>query len=540
MTFPVLAFFSRTMRVQARSSRTYAFRGTLALLLWTMLGFSHAARLGSNAPGLQFFRALISTNLWVLCTVALVYFATAITEEKEEMTLGLLKLAGLNPLSILMGKSTSRLLGMGMLLLVQVPFAVLAVTLGGVSIDQVLAAYLMLLAFTWFLCNLALLCSVVAPRSRSGAALAGFLFIAFLLLPLAIQGASSLLIHKRMLVDGGAIAEGVAACCASMVDTSPFTRYGEIMRIGFAGPIIGHQAIASLIWGLGFFLLSWALFGPCTRRQKRASPARGLIPKSGFLLRPLGVGRTWRHALAWKEFHFMAGGKIQIIVKAVLFALAVVVTGALAYGIDTEFGIKRGRADWNKVRDGTGVMLTVGILLITALEMGVHASRIFSSEVKWKTLSGVMGLPISVGRFVWDKIRGCALTLLPNLVLLLVALILGSETIGEVLRDLILSEEEAFAGCLYVVSQFLLFLNLTAFLSLYVKWGAFVLAAMVQLVAQQIVGMLFAFLVMSGSGGGEGAIVGFMMFMVLLSLGLAFLFGFLTTVRLTKLAGTEA
>jgi len=539
MTFPVLAFFARTMREQARSWRTYAFRGVLGLLLWVILGFNHAARLLSNAPGREFFAALVWADIWVLGTVALVYFATAITEEKEEMTLGLLKMAGLNPLSILMGKSTSRLLAMGMLLLVQLPFAVLAVTLGGVSIVQVLAAYLMLIAFAWFLCNLALLCSVVAQRGRSAAALAVAALVAFLLLPWAVSGlVSEFLVNRGGWTDEQLLIKAVTGACESMIATSPFTRVEEIMRIGFAGPVVGYQAVASFFWGLAFFLLSWVLFNPCTRRQKLASPARGLIPKSGILLRPLGVGRTWRSALAWKEFHFMTGGKAQIVLKSIVFALALVAVGALMYGLATDFGTRKRPPDMEDVRQTTGIALVVGILLVTVIEMGVYASRLFSSEVKWKTLSGVMGLPVSVGSLVWDKIKGCVPTFMPNLVLFCVGVFLGREPIAEFLTE-VLGEEEGFAAFIYLCGQFLLFLNLTAFLSLYVKWGAFALAALLQIIGQQLVIMFLAVLTM-GSGFGADAFIGFTMFMTLLTLGLAFLFGVLTTTRLATLAGREA
>jgi len=537
MTFPVLAFFSRTMRVQARSWRTYAFRGALALLLWAILGFNHATRLISNAPGRAFFRGLVVANLWVLCTVALVYFATAITEEKEEMTIGLLRLAGLNPLSILMGKSTSRLLAMGMLLLVQLPFAVLAVTLGGVSITQVVAAYVMLLAFTWFLCNLSLVCSVVTNRGRSAGGLAGLALIAFFLVPWVVQGLVTEFVVNRGIWKDVLPARFILTACRSVINTSPFTRVEEVMRIGFAGPVIGYQVIASFIWGLAFFLLAWGLFGPCTRRQKLASPARGPIPKSGVLLRPLGVGRAWRNALAWKEYHFMTGGKIKIIVKSVLFALALVAVGALMYGIETDFGTKRRPPRMEEVREMTGVTLTVSILLITILEMGVYASRLFSSEVKWKTLSAVMGLPTSVGRLVWDKIKGCVPTFAPNLALLCVAVFLGREPIGDVLWS-ILSEEAGFMGCVYLCAQVPLFLNLTAFLSLYVKWGALVLAAMLQFIAQYMVVAFLAALTVST--GGPDIFVGVMLFMSTASIGLAFMFGFLMTVRLAELAAREA
>ncbi len=533
MTFPVLAFFSRTMRVQARSWRTYIFRCVLALAMWALLAFSQASSVMSDAPGRELFGILIGANLIVLCTIAVVYFATAITEEKEEMTLGLLKLAGLNPISILLGKSTSRMLGLGTLLLVQVPFAILAVTLGGVSIPQVLAAYLMLLAFSWFLCNLARVCSVVCSRGRHPAARPVIRRLVFFLLPWAAKGIAMLLVEGYW-NEEDLLIRAVNACSDGMIGASPFICMDEIMNLNFTGPVIGYQVIASAILGVCFFLLSWVLFNRCTRTQKGTAPARGLIPKSGVLRRPLGVGRPWGDALAWKEFHFMTGGKTKIIVKSIVFAVAVVVTIVFAYFVETGFGFARRSIDWDEICAISGGILMVGALVVTALEMGVYASRIFSSEVRWRTLSGLIGLPISVGRLAGSKVLGCSLTLVPNLVLFMVAAAIGYEPLGEVLET-VLTEGEAFMVVCYLFSQFLLFLGLTAFLSLYVKWGAFVLAFLILFFGQYFI-MMLAFVVSFG-GGSDG--MGAFLFMSVVSTGLAFLFAFLVTTRLTSLAGTQ-
>ena len=66
-----------------------------------------------------------------------------------------------------LGKSTSRLLGAILLLLVQLPFTLLAITLGGVTLNQVIAAYFSLMAYMVLLANVGLLCSVIKRRGGS-------------------------------------------------------------------------------------------------------------------------------------------------------------------------------------------------------------------------------------------------------------------------------------------------------------------------------------------------------------------------------------
>ena len=73
-------------------------------------------------------------NFLIICFAAISYFSAAITEEKEEGTLGMLQLTKLSPFSILLGKSTSKMIGGLLVLLVQVPFAMFAITLGGVRL----------------------------------------------------------------------------------------------------------------------------------------------------------------------------------------------------------------------------------------------------------------------------------------------------------------------------------------------------------------------------------------------------------------------
>src|SRR5439155_21710329 len=113
-----------------------------------------------GAPGLRFFQAVVQINFFFITLAGVGYFASAITEEKEEMTLGLLRMTSLNPLSILLGKSTSRVFGAVLLLLAQFPFTLLAVSLGGVSVAQVMAVYCTLGAYVFLLSNVALFCSV--------------------------------------------------------------------------------------------------------------------------------------------------------------------------------------------------------------------------------------------------------------------------------------------------------------------------------------------------------------------------------------------
>jgi len=128
---PALALFERSLRLETRSALIcWSRAGLLVVILLVLYTIQSLARIGwYGAPGLHFLQELVWVNLVFITLAGLSYFASAITEEKEEMMLGLLRMTDLNPVAILLGKSTSRLVGALLLLLVQAPFILLAVAL---------------------------------------------------------------------------------------------------------------------------------------------------------------------------------------------------------------------------------------------------------------------------------------------------------------------------------------------------------------------------------------------------------------------------
>src|SRR5258707_14551377 len=107
MTSPLLALFIRSLREDSRLKFTYFARAGLVTVILLFL-FTTQSSLGwANAPGLRFFETVIVVDLVFVLLAGVSYFSSAISEEKEEMTLGLLRMTNLNPLSILLGKSRS-------------------------------------------------------------------------------------------------------------------------------------------------------------------------------------------------------------------------------------------------------------------------------------------------------------------------------------------------------------------------------------------------------------------------------------------------
>lgn len=472
MSLPVLALFNRSLRLESRLLRTYLKRLGLLLIILLALFQLHVSEWRVSAAGLEFFEMVVYINFFFITLTALGYFSSAITEEKEDQTLGLLKMSSLNPLAILLGKSTSRLAGVLMLLLVQFPFTLLAITLGGVSLTQIVAAYATLIAYLFLLCNLALFCSVFSKRSRNASMAAGLLLFLFLL---------SALVEDMVLIHAGAMGwidkDGwlyavLMLLAQSLRRANPIWQITQIMATGFQGPVVGFQVLSDLGIGLVFFLLSWATFELFTREQKESSPARGAVFRRVSPLRWLGVGRPWPVPLAWKDFHFLCGGRTVMATKLLLLAL-------LPLGINWYCRVAIGK---HPTTEEMGAALMIFMLILAGIEVVVHASRVLQDEIRWRTLAGIATLPLSVYELVYHKLAGFVLALVPYLVFFLIGLSMNPEGFAEGAEEFLSSEE----GWLTLLN-FVAFAHFVAFLSTIFKHAGTAVA-----LGTWTLGMLFA------------------------------------------------
>ena len=493
MKTPALALFERALRIETRSMVIcWARVGLLALILVVLLPIQTMARSGwYGAPGLRFLQELVWVNLVFITVAGLSYFASAITEEKEEMTLGLLRMTNLNPISILLGKSTSRLVGAFLLLLVQVPFVLLAVTLGGVSLHQVAASYATLLAYLFLLCNLALLFSVLFRNTGTAAAIA--LLVLFLFFFGSYWGAAieeSAASYYRIDLDHG-IWPGITKFFELWRRATPSERLNVIFQTGFAEPVISFQVVSDLVLGVFFFLLAWAFFDVCTREEKDSAPARRWFWRRTSRQSRIPHGLVGVRAISWKDFNFVSGGRIGLLVKFLVVALLIGVCNFVSYETDSKITLE--------FEGGAFIWIS---LLTTAVWLAVEASRVFKDEVRWKTLSSLMTLPFSVRHLAYRKVIGILVGTLPLLAYFVVGVILVPNQTGDFIGE-ILSHPESFGMLLVAVFQYILFLHLTAFLSLVLKRGALPIAVVVQYLGGSFsLGFMSIIFVM---GGGAGA-----------------------------------
>ncbi len=507
-----LALLNRSLKSDDRQIRTHLFRLLFVGLTYGMLLSSQSMWAVFGAPGLNMFRQIAYLNFFCITLAALSVFACAITEEKEDMTLGLLKMAGVSPLALLLGKSTPRLVSAIVLLSAQLPFTMLAITLGGVSLQQVLATYFALLAYLVLVANLSLFFSVVMLRSRGASVMTTGVLAAYFFGPFIIGASKTGLIHQGYLIRGGVIDQVVDNVVLWVGSTSAFGRMRSILLTGFNEPVISFQVVSNLIAGAVLFLLAWIAFERCTRNEKPASDARGMLFKRIGHRGVLGPNRAWEAALTWKDFHFVAGGKMMILAKFVLYGAVLALIVYTSTQANARF----------RLRDFGTMTMMLGLWALM-LEAGVQASRIFYTEVKWKTLSSIVMLPTSLGTIAYSKILGVLIALIPAASYFLLGVVLAPKEFGEAIEEII--DEPGFW---YFTAQFFFFLHLAALLSLYVKWGAFPLA-----IGTIYVGNFVFFVVFSFGRGPEEALFVLMAFATVASCGVMQM---LINMRLTTLA----
>lgn len=471
MRIPALALTVRSLRVDFRSIKPYLLRGVLVTILILALWFAQSTPLLLGAPGLKLYNWLVWVNFLLVTVLGVSMFSSVITEEKEERTLGLLQMAGFNALSIMLGKSIGQLLTAALLLGVQLPFALLSVTLGGVSFHQVMAAYTILLAYLLFVYGASLLSSVVCQRNASAARLTGLIVVGLLLLPW-IGGGLLGLAYGRNPTGFGAV---LAWLLEDLFRLSAFSGLAMVSRTGFDEPLLGPSVQFNLLLAGGCVLAAWLLFPLCNRQEGSPAPLRGFMRRSRRSPRNRPSPNTG--ALVWKDFHFMAGGRFGFWGRIVAYG-GLFIFVALSMNIPSSFGTQR------LAMFGTSMIPIMTVAVI--LELSLRAGRIFHEEIKWKTLSSLVLLPFPIGRWAYGKVWAHSVIVIPALSYLFLSILLAME------GDLVRLGGTGGLMVFFLVANAFLFVHMAAYLSLFMRRGAFALTIVAYAVGWMLLGFAMA------------------------------------------------
>jgi hypothetical protein len=442
----VLTLFHWTLRMDSRSIYPHLIRVAFAFAMLFAMSMAFADFFGTSRVGLRYFESVCALNVVLITVSGISYFVTAVTEEKDAGTYALLRLAGMNSLSITLGKSTSRLVSSLMLLIIQVPFTFLAVTLGGILWQQVVAAYLALAAWMAFVANLALFCSVRCSTSGRAAGLSGVLILLLFSLPVLIGDAI-------LVIPAGVLPAGTIGWLETAADAihslSVVQRLNEVLNVSGTLVLFDDQFWILTGSAIGLFVLSTV-----TLDFWSAPTENGDLPTNSTVRRWL-VRRPRLMPIAWKEYVYFTGGHG--------FFLAKFAAGGLLYVGYQLLQLDAGREiSWELSSDvGWNLFLTYAVIIY--IELLLYSSGCLFYELRQSTQSTLGTLPISTNRVLLEKLAGCVVSLVPMVFWLILTIIMGYRGVSR------------YCSLTMVVSYLIMLgfsTHVAALLSLYTRWAA--------------------------------------------------------------------
>jgi ABC-type transport system involved in multi-copper enzyme maturation permease subunit len=456
----VLALVGRSLRVDSRSVQSHLARFGLMVAIYVALCVAQWNSTSFGAPGLRFFYGIGYLNLTFMTLLGLSFFSTSISEEKEEDTLGLMLMAGISPLGVLIGKSGGRLAQALLLIAVQYPFTLLAITMGGVTQAQVSAVYLAMAAYLVLLAGFGLLCSTIGSNNRSAATYMTIGLLAYVLIPRLAAALVAFLTRN-----GAPGAIQAAAILDPIIRFSVFEQMGWILTTGFGDPRFSWQVISNLSTGLLCFGLAWALFGLFSRQPGAEATTRGLIARSHGRLRWFSPGRPWANPFLWKDYYFVSGG-LGMIPARLAFCLGL-------YGIALLQNNFQGGGPRNLYMDVS--FYQVFLSFAVSIDAARLLARSISDEIRGQTLSSLMMLPESTVALFYSKFAGALIGWLPGIVVEIVITAVTDQ--GRKNFAAVISETPGF----YITTYFILIPHLAVVLSTYLRWGAVPLSVVISI-----------------------------------------------------------
>ncbi len=450
-----LALVRRALQTDSRLLRGYLARVLLAgFILLTLITFQRdwATR---GAPGLDLFRSVSLYNYFFITILGTAFFATAITEEKEERTLSLLKMAGVGATSLILGKWTPRMIGAFLLLCIQIPFTVLAVTLGGILIDQVIAVYISLFAHLFFVGSIGLFCSVIMSTTTGACGLAGGILILHHFLPAALVAA-----FRNQ--QGFFIVDAIISFSMMLSDMNGFRVMLGLMMGTSGSTWISTQILGNLIAGAILMAVTWAIFDRCTCNEKEPG-SLNYFDRLRRRMQGQGRGRVWEAAIVWKDYQLLGGGAVFLLLKTLLYLIFMIGFAVMTYG------------GWSSLTVAMGYSLLAWSFYLMFLELGIMATRLYRQELSNQTWSILLLIPRRESEIIYSKLTGGLTTLLP----LTFCFFLGTIFLGEKFLELmgdILGELEVLLVITYFTLQALIAIHCSVYLAVTQKWAIWPIA----------------------------------------------------------------
>jgi ABC-type transport system involved in multi-copper enzyme maturation permease subunit len=314
---PALAFFTRYLREDARSWLTALVRGgVLVLCLLSLWMFTDRdINRPESAPGRSLLLVFSMVALTAVHLFGVSHFASVITEEKEEQTLGLLVITGLHPVAILAGKAGARLLGGGLVLLLSLPLSLLCYALGGVSGPQVVGTYVVLGVMLICLSAAGLLMSILSGRTRLAVSLVVLLLVVLHLGGPIINFVRWLCVENDWFAQDSLHMAALNGLANAWMEANPYRRLSLVLSTFHDEGWIPSGLLPMCVPALVFYVLSIPAFvrltgnlregeGGGRKRRAATANARARAPLEWTIL---WKDHRWRAARPWMAWLYPLG-----------------------------------------------------------------------------------------------------------------------------------------------------------------------------------------------------------------------------------------
>jgi ABC-type transport system involved in multi-copper enzyme maturation permease subunit len=432
---PANPILVRVVTVGGKRQRHLFVRiGYLVALFAVMLIFGQSAWTTSSTSLAELAKQSTTTFMYVsvaqllmMCFIAPIFTAAAITQEKDSNTLHILLTTPLSNAQIVFGSLLSRLYFVWVLLLAGVPIFCITMLFGGVTTKEVFES-LGLAATTALLTgSLAIAISVVKVGTRR-TILWFFVGVAVYLLAFGYAGTSGATVVPSAPLGGTGMQMSWLApfhpFLALLVVTgrTPAPDPGMVMSYGWpwswmlAAPQFAYMVITSLV-----SLLLVVVSVGFLRKSAKEGEITWLTKLAAFFTRkePLGERRrklrhVWENPIAWREAATRASAGGRSAARWVLMGVAIL-AGILLLIAHERGWWGLGAANTPLTRDWLTGLTVANLMILLLFVCGSGASSL-TREKESQTMELLMTTPLTSRYIVWGTVRGLVSFALPLII----------------------------------------------------------------------------------------------------------------------------
>ncbi len=496
----------RSLRQDNRLLRYHLLRFAVAGLLAIMVLVMWESGLRGESPGRDMLYALAFANLFAVTIVGGLLFAPTITEEKEEQTLGLLRMTRIGPSALLLGKSIPKLVSISLILIIQLPLVFLTRTLGGVDWPLIANVYLLIFCQLVGVVSISMVSSVVMRTSAGAVVLTGALTFLWVMLAAILDDI------QRPTASLSPLEALLLPVMQLLIPLSPITQMNIILQTGANVGGTLQTCLASLFFGAACYLFGIKTFSYWNTEESTHTELEILREKAGRIwhrltgrfsrrsappaqtavapepLSPtttpvvttteehIETGRTrrshacWQHAIAWKDYFLLGGGRTGLRTRCMIAAIFVVYALS-SLTSDLWHSLMLGTFTYTPIPNLAqmcGVSMMSASMYAFGLDLVYLTVNLFARDLKQQTWESLLLLPQSLGTICRQKIWGAAIHLIPWVVCFAIGLFMVTtvDDIGSLIIEITESPVVPLFVFLHAATMFTTVLLVLTWLSL--------------------------------------------------------------------------